>query len=99
MVKYQAHINVERVNRDGMHKYLIKYVTKDFDCARFGIQRNPSIGGPSNEPINEINSFLEGRCVTPNDSSWRLLQYDIHDIDPSVERLPVHLLLKIMLFL
>jgi hypothetical protein len=28
VVKYQAHINVERVNRDGMHKYIFKYVTK-----------------------------------------------------------------------
>jgi hypothetical protein len=38
VVKYQAHINVERVNRDGMHKYLFKYVTKDFDSTRIGIQ-------------------------------------------------------------
>jgi hypothetical protein len=44
-----------------------------------------------NEPINEINNFLECRCVTPNDGSWRLLQFDIHDTDPSGERLPVHL--------
>jgi hypothetical protein len=28
LVKYQAHIYVERVNHDGMHKYLFKYVTK-----------------------------------------------------------------------
>jgi hypothetical protein len=74
-----------------MHKYLFKYVTKGFDYARFGIQRNPSTGGPSNEPISETNNFLEGRCVTPNDGSWRLLQYCIHDTDPSVQRLHVHL--------
>jgi hypothetical protein len=56
--KYQAHINVERVNRDGMHKYLFKYVTKGFDCARIGIQRGMTDASSSNEPINEINNFL-----------------------------------------
>jgi hypothetical protein len=41
--------------------------------------------------VNEINNFLECRCVTPNDGSWRLLQFDIHYTDQSVKRLPVHL--------
>jgi hypothetical protein len=82
---------VERVNQDGMHKYLFKYITKGFDSARIEIQRNLSTGASSNEPINEINNFLECCCVTPNDGSWRLLQFDIHDTYPSVERLPVHL--------
>ncbi|XP_062190285.1 uncharacterized protein LOC133893304 [Phragmites australis] len=39
LVKYQAHINVERVNRDGMEKYLFKYMAKGFDCSRVGLQR------------------------------------------------------------
>jgi hypothetical protein len=89
VVKFQAHINVERVNRDGMHKYLFKYVTKGFDCARIGIQRGPSSADQLNDIVNEINNFLECCCVTPNDGAWRLLQYDIHYTDPSVERLPV----------
>ena len=29
--------------------------------------------------------------MTPHDAAWRLLQYDIHHTDPSVERLPVRL--------
>jgi hypothetical protein len=68
-----------------MHKYLFKYVTKGFDSARIGIQSGRSSASTSNEPINEINNFLECCCVVPNDSSWRLLQYDIHETDPSVE--------------
>jgi hypothetical protein len=99
VVKYQAHINVERVSRDGMHKYLFKYVTKGFDCARIGIQRNPSTIGQSNDVVNEINNFLEGRCVTPNDGAWRLcnMTFIIH-----IQQLKVFLficLLKTMSFL
>jgi hypothetical protein len=72
VVKYQAHINVERVNQDGMHKYLFKYVTKGFDSARIGIQRVSSTASSSNDIVNEINDFLECHCVTPNDGGWRL---------------------------
>ena len=94
LVKYQAHINVERVNHDGMHKYRFKYVTKGFDCARIGLQINASAPGSSSNTINEINNYLECRYVALNDAAWRLLQYDIHYSDPSVERLPVHLPLE-----
>jgi hypothetical protein len=39
---------------------------------------------------NEIlHQYLECRCVTPCEASWCLLQFGIHYIDPSVERLPV----------
>jgi hypothetical protein len=91
VVKFQAHLNVDQVNRDGMHKYLFKYATKGFDCARIGIQNGPSAGNESNDTVNEISNFLECRCVTPNDGAWRLLQYDIHYTDPLVEHLLVHL--------
>jgi hypothetical protein len=74
-----------------MHKYLFKYVTKGFDCARIGIQRGPSSLDQSNDIVNEINNFLECHCVTCNDGAWRLLQYNIHYTNPSVEHLPVHL--------
>lgn len=39
LVKYQAHINVEIVNRDGMEKYVFKYTTKGPDCSMVGIKR------------------------------------------------------------
>jgi hypothetical protein len=77
-----------------MHKYLFKYVTKGFDCARVGFYKSTSPSDPSSESVNEINNYLEVRYVTPHDASWRLLQFDIHHTLPSVERLPVHLPLE-----
>uniref|UniRef100_A0A0A9E584 Uncharacterized protein n=1 Tax=Arundo donax TaxID=35708 RepID=A0A0A9E584_ARUDO len=90
LVKYQAHINVERVNHDGMEKYLFKYFTKGFDHARIGLQCKAS-GGSSNQGVNEIRDYLECRSIAPNEAAWRLLQFDIHHTDPAVERLTVHL--------
>lgn len=29
--------------------------------------------------------------MTPNDAAWRLLEFEIHHSNPSVERLPCHL--------
>ncbi|EEC77077.1 hypothetical protein OsI_15476 [Oryza sativa Indica Group] len=92
-VKYQAHINVERVSRDGMEKYLFKYFTKGFDCSKVGLQRKRASGESSTctKGVNEIQDYLECRCIAPNDAAWRLLQFEIHHTNPSVERLPVHL--------
>lgn len=94
LVKYQAHINVESVNRDGMEKYMFKYTNKGPDFAKVGIKRKRDTPGSSTEEINEIKEYLECRCVTPHDAAWRLLQFDIHHTDPAVERLPVHLPLE-----
>ncbi|KAJ1275484.1 hypothetical protein BS78_05G139000 [Paspalum vaginatum] len=80
-----------KVNHDGMHKYLFKYVTKGFDCARSKILPNSALSNSSSETVNEIDNYLEFRYVTPNEATWRLLEFDIHYRDPSVERLPVHL--------
>ncbi|KAJ1275408.1 hypothetical protein BS78_05G133500 [Paspalum vaginatum] len=91
LVKYQAHIYVERVNRDGMEKYLFKYLAKGFDCARVGLQRRHSSRQPSMQQFDEIRAYLECRSIAPNEAAWRLLQFDIHYTDPAVERLQVHM--------
>jgi hypothetical protein len=90
-VKYDAHINVESVNRDGMEKYLFKYTNKGTDRAKVAGQNKEDHNAA---PINEIKQYLDCRCITPNEAAWRLLQFDIHHTDPSIERLHVHLPLE-----
>ena len=87
MIKYQAHTNVERVNRDGMEKYLFKYIAKGFHCARVGFQRTRPSREPSVQRFDEIRAYLECRCIAPNEAAWRLLQFDVHYTSPAVERL------------
>jgi hypothetical protein len=90
-VKYDAHINVESVNRDGMEKYLFKYTNKGTDRAKVAGQNKEDHNAA---PINEIKQYLDCRCITPNEAAWRLLQFDIHHTDPYIERLHVHLPLE-----
>ena len=94
LVKYQAHINVESVNRNGMEKYLFKYTNKGPDCAKAALKRKRGNPDSPTEIIDEIKEYLDCRYVTPNDAAWRLLQFDIHYTNPSVERLAVHLPLE-----
>jgi hypothetical protein len=91
LIKYHAHINVKRVNRDGMEKYLFKYIAKGFDCARVGFQRTRLSREPSVHRFDEIRAYLECRCIAPNEAAWRLLQFDVHYTKPAVERLQVHM--------
>ena len=43
LVKYQGHINVESVNRNGMEKYLFKYTNKGPDRAKATLKRKKMV--------------------------------------------------------
>jgi hypothetical protein len=96
--KYQAHINVEYVNKSKLLKYLCKYVNKGPDKASVIFQqiRKGGQGELNEEPNdrNEIKEYLDCRYICEQDALWRLLEYDIHYHWPPVERLPVHLPLQ-----
>ena len=69
-VKYDAHINVESVNHDGMEKYLFKYTNKGPDRPKIAIQNKEDGNAVA---VNEIKQFLDCRCIRPHDAAWRLL--------------------------
>lgn len=98
--KYQAHINIEYVNKSKFLKYLYKYVNKGPDQASITFQRiRTGEHEGSNEQvkdIDEIKEYLDCRYICEQDALWRLLEYDIHYHWPPVERLPVHLPLQNM---
>lgn len=93
--RYQAHINVEFVNKSRLLKYLCKYVNKGADKAKIifeRIKRNEE--PPTNEEtkdIDEIKEYLDCRYICEQDALWRLLGYEIHYHWSPVERFPVHL--------
>lgn len=93
--RFNAHINVEYCGWNMMIKYLFKYVSKGMERVRFVIQRDVHTSGSSVsvEPpvIDEIKNYIDGRFLCPHEAAWRILDFPIHDRDPSIVILPVHL--------
>ena len=85
--RYNAHINVEVSTGVKVVKYMFKYVTKGHD--RGLIQ----VGGGGAVPVerDEIQEFVDGRYVSGAEASWRLFHFPLHEQNPSVTRLQVHL--------
>ncbi|KAJ1687074.1 hypothetical protein LUZ63_018464 [Rhynchospora breviuscula] len=100
LLKYNAHINVERCHRTDMIKYLFKYICKGRDRAMVSVFRNDSrtqASSTSNTEetvVDEVLDYLDCRYLTAPEAVWRLFQYDIHFSFPTVERLPIHLPLE-----
>ncbi|KAJ1701031.1 hypothetical protein LUZ63_000810 [Rhynchospora breviuscula] len=98
LLKYNAHINVERCHSTKMVKYLFKYISKGHDRAMVSMQsassstsRPPTQQEAAQAAPDEIRHYLDCRYLTPHESIWRIFSYSIHYSNPSVERLPVHL--------
>ncbi|XP_076935959.1 uncharacterized protein LOC143602871 [Bidens hawaiensis] len=45
----------------------------------------------SQQPINEIPNFVDGRFICPHEATWRIFDFPIHCRDPQVQVLSVHL--------
>ena len=72
MKRYQAHINVEFVNKSRLLKYLCKYVNKGPDHANIIFERiKRGEDAPINEitkDIDEIKEYLECRYISEQDA-------------------------------
>ncbi|XP_021985268.2 uncharacterized protein LOC110881257 [Helianthus annuus] len=93
--RFNAHINVEYCGWNMLIKYLFKYISKGVDRIRFVIQKSKddaaSTSVESTPIINEIQSFVDGRFICPHEACWRILNFPIHERDPAVQILAVHL--------
>ncbi|XP_076940102.1 uncharacterized protein LOC143609148 [Bidens hawaiensis] len=94
-LQFQTHINVEYCGWSMLIKYLFKYISKGADRVRYTITRSPATLPTTtdipNGPIDEIKNFLDARFICPHEASWRILNFVIHNRNPAVQVLSVHL--------
>nr|XP_043618489.1 uncharacterized protein LOC122590217 [Erigeron canadensis] len=93
---YEEHINVEYCGWSMLIKYLFKYISKGTDRIRYAITRSPALPNEhatnNNVPqIDEISNFVDGRFICPHEAAWRIFNFLIHDRNPPVQVLSVHL--------
>ncbi|XP_063980943.1 uncharacterized protein LOC135164482 [Diachasmimorpha longicaudata] len=77
------HINVELCNSVKSIKYICKYVNKGSDMAIFGVQNINN--------NDEIARYQMGRYISSSKAIWHILSFPIHERDPSVQHLAIHL--------
>ncbi|XP_059149801.1 uncharacterized protein LOC131936752 [Physella acuta] len=81
---FQAHINVELCSSVKSIKYICKYIHKGSDQAVFELKK-------SGTSIDEVTAFQLGRYISSNEAVWRILGMPIHEREPTVVHLTVHL--------
>lgn len=84
---FDAHINVEMCHTVTAIKYLCKYFMKGHDRARVGLVTD----GEGQLALDEVKAFLDTRCVTPPEATWRLMENPLHEQSHAVRELAVHL--------
>ncbi|XP_059168222.1 uncharacterized protein LOC131950184 [Physella acuta] len=77
---FNCHLNVEVCTSVKSIKYVVKYTLKGSDQAMFGLKQN-----------DEIAQYLAGRYIGPSEAVSSILGFPVHERDPPVVRLQVHL--------
>ena len=79
--KFNAHINVECCHGVASVKYINKYVYKGSDRTTLRIS----------DTNDEIERYLQGRYIGPTEAFARIFEHKMHEEDPTVNTLPLHL--------
>ncbi|XP_044581535.1 uncharacterized protein LOC123263065 [Cotesia glomerata] len=87
---YNAHINVEFCSSVKSIKYICKYVHKGSDMAVFRVENTNVSASPVNKN-DEITLYQIGRYISSNEAVWCIFGFPIHERDPAVVQLAVHL--------
>lgn len=95
---FKAHINVEYCNSVKSIKYICKYVNKGSDMAVFSVvnanvnQSNANVSQNNQlNRVDEVTTYQMGRYVSSNEAMWRIFSFPIHERNPTVVHLAVHL--------
>ena len=83
LLKFQAHINLELVASVQGIKYLFKYFHKGPDRVMVEVE------GKLRE--DEIKTFINARYTSSNEAHWRMSEYKMSTMYPSVQALALHL--------
>ncbi|GFQ96362.1 ATP-dependent DNA helicase [Trichonephila clavata] len=87
---FNAHINVEFCYSLKSIKYICKYVNKGSDMAVFRIE-NTNVNAPPLNNNDEITLYQIGRYISSNEAVWRIFGFQIHERNPAVIHLALHL--------
>ncbi|XP_044587750.1 uncharacterized protein LOC123267261 [Cotesia glomerata] len=87
---FDAHINVELCSSVQSIIYICKYVHKGSDMAIFRVE-NTNVHSPPLNQNDEITIYQIGRYISSNEAVWRIFGFPIHERDPAVIHLAVHL--------
>ena len=91
--RYDAHINVEICANVKACKYIFKYVHKGSDRASLRIERENGPGEDAGGPdqVDEIQEYRDARWVGSAEACWRIFGFKLHDHNPAIHRLAIHL--------
>ena len=86
LAKFDAHINVEAVGSVGAIKYLFKYITKGPDM----VMVSKEMTGRERPDLDEITQHINASWFGDTNSLWRLFEFRLNEMSPSVEMLAIH---------
>jgi len=72
-------------------KYLLKYINKGYDRITAALVPVENEDGTTEQSVNEIKHYLDGRYISPCEACWRIFSFQIHKRSPVVERLYFYL--------